>query len=377
MTKLFYIANIRIPTEKAHGVAIVKSCESFANAGVDTTLVVPRRRTPYEKSVFDTYGVKNIFVIRFLPTIDLINEKAGKFVFLLQTITFQFSVVAFLLFKDRTTIVFTREASMIPLRILGYKLVFECHVIPKDRALFFALARHASRIVVISAALKRAFIEAGFAPDSVLIAPSGVDLSTFDIDTSKEQARKLLDLPQEARIAVYTGNFTTMGEDKGISDILKALPDVPDVLFVAAGGSDRDRGRYVKEASDLGILGRVVLRGSTTQKMLALYQKAADILLMPFPDTPHYRNHMSPVKMFEYMSAKRPVIASSLPTISEVLDDTTAIMVPAGDPVSLARAMKDFIPAHGETIAARAYEKVFSLYTWKKRTERILSFIGQ
>jgi glycosyltransferase involved in cell wall biosynthesis len=369
--KIFYVANIRIPTEKAHGVAIVKSCEAFAKEGIEVMLVVPHRRTPFEKDVFETYGVKKIFSIRFLPVIDIIGEKAGPFAFWLETVTFYLSLLFFLLAKSRKTIIYTREPGFILLRLLGFNIAFECHLIPKQQSFFFFLCRRASSIAVISEALKRVFVESRFAPDSILVAPSGVDLSIFDIDMSKEQARRGLDLPIDAKIAMYTGNFTTMGEDKGISDILRALPDAPDIVFVAAGGSEKDRLQYVTFASELGVLGRVILRGSTTQKMLAMYQKAADVLLMPFPDTPHYRNHMSPVKMFEYMAAKRPIIASDLPTIREVLDDSNAVIVPPGNVEKLAAALSS-IPDNA--LAAKAYSDV-ARYSWSARTKNIIRHI--
>jgi glycosyltransferase involved in cell wall biosynthesis len=263
------------------------------------------------------------------------------------------------------------------LRYFGFKVVFECHLISKNRSAFFALARRAHSVVVISEALKNAFVDAGFRPEDILVAPSGVDLSVFDIEVSKEDARKALDLPQDAFIALYTGNFTTMGEDKGISDILKALPDAPDVLFVAAGGSEKDRDRYVRQASELGVLGRVILRGSTTQKMLALYQKAADVLMMPFPDKPHYRHHMSPVKMFEYMAGKRPIIASDLPTIREVLDETNSVIVLPGEPKKIAEALRELAADNGTPFAERAYAKVHELYSWQMRTQRVLKHIGK
>ena len=76
--KLIYIANARIPTEKAHGIAIARSCEAFARAGVETELIVPRRRTPFQTDLFETYHVERNFLVRFLPTIDLIREKAGR-----------------------------------------------------------------------------------------------------------------------------------------------------------------------------------------------------------------------------------------------------------------------------------------------------------
>lgn len=373
--RIFYVANIRIPTEKAHGVAIVRSCESFGKSGVETTLIVPRRRTPFEKDVFETYCVDPVFGVTYLPTLDLISENANRLIFWVQTVTFQISLFFYLLFNSRDTILYTRDPGFMLLSLLGYRVVFECHLIPKNRTVFFALVRKAHRVIVISEALKKAFVEAGFESRSVLVAPSGVDLEVFDIDVSQEKAREILDLPQKQYIGVYTGNFTTMGKDKGISDILKSLTSCPEVLFVAAGGSDKDRARYEREAMELGVGGRVILRGSTTQKNLALYQKAADVLLMPFPDTPHYRNHMSPVKMFEYMAARRLIIATGLPTIREVLDEESAYIVPPGDTAALAAALHSIGNSNTNNLADTAYDRVKSNYSWRTRTERILKHI--
>jgi len=375
--KLFYIANNRIPTEKAHGVAIVKACEAFAQAGAETSLIIPKRRNPIEKDVYEVYGVQPIFSVRFLPTIDLLSRNAGSLIFWLQTWTFQLSVFFFMLFKSRKTIVYTRDPVFIMLRMLGFKVAFECHLIPNRRAAFFSLARKANKIVVISEALKRAFIDEGFREKDMLIAPSGVDLSIFDIELSKEDARRELELPQKKFIAMYTGNFTTMGEDKGIADILKALVRIPEAIFVAVGGSEKDILRYQKQSEELKVSDRAIFRGTTTQHMLAMYQKAADVLLMPFPDTPHYRNHMSPVKMFEYMASKRPIIASDLPTIREVLNEKNAFIVPPGDITILAKTIR-YVREDKESInslAGIAYADV-ARFGWHSRTENILKHIS-
>jgi hypothetical protein len=86
--KLYYIANVRIPTEKAHGVAIVKACEAFAKTGVETELIVPKRRTPYEKDVYETYDVERNFIVKFLPTVDFISSKSGRAIFLASKLEF-------------------------------------------------------------------------------------------------------------------------------------------------------------------------------------------------------------------------------------------------------------------------------------------------
>lgn len=50
--KITYIANIRIPTEKAHGYAIMKMCEQFAKLGASLDLVVPDRRNQLKEDPF-------------------------------------------------------------------------------------------------------------------------------------------------------------------------------------------------------------------------------------------------------------------------------------------------------------------------------------
>ena len=97
---------------------------------------------------------------------------------------------------------------------------------------------------------------------------------------------------------------------------------------------------------------------------------------MPFPDIPHYRNHISPVKMFEYMASKRPIIATDLPTIREVLYESTAIIVPPGNPEALAAAVRKLREnsTGGKACALRAYENV-RRYTWDVRMQRVAAFI--
>jgi glycosyltransferase involved in cell wall biosynthesis len=374
--KILYIANARMPTEKAHGLTIAKSCESFAKAGAHVTLVIPRRYTSLKGDVFSAYSLERVFKVARFPVIDVMHYSENRAAYFFYAPTFYLSVLLYVLFRSRSSIIYTRDPRLIALSRLGFKVVYECHHVFDRRKSFFTGCRRAYRIVTISQALKNTFVQQGFDERSILVAPSGVDLSTFDIDVPKEVARRTLDLPQEARIAVYTGNFTTMGADKGIADIVRALEHVSDVLFVGVGGSEQDIGRYRTLAQERGVEKRVLLFGHRPQAELALFQKAADVLLMPFPDMPHYRNNMSPVKMFEYMASGVTIIASDLPTIREVLNGENSYIVPPNDPQKLAHAITQVFgqPAVAQAKAVRAHHEV-SAYSWKQRAERVLSFI--
>lgn len=373
---LIYLANVRMPTEKAHGIAIMRSCAAFAASGATVELVVASRRNSIGEDPFVYYGIDRIFPIRKIPVFDFEPWIRGGLWFIIESISFYIASALWLAVQSRSKIIYTRDPVAIIFSLIGFRVVYECHTIPNSM-LFRILLRRAFRVIPISHALADTLARLGYERSNMLVAPSGVDLKTFDIDLAQGEARKQLHLPLTGSIAVYTGNFTTMGVDKGIADIIKSLTFARGISFVAVGGSVIDIERYEKIAEESGVRSRVTLRGHATQSVLATYQKAADVLLMPFPDTHHYRSHMSPVKMFEYMAARRPIIASNLPTIREVLNDENSLLIPPGDDKALASGMEMLVadPDRAMAIADRAYREVQE-YSWAARTKRILSLLA-
>jgi len=122
-----------------------------------------------------------------------------------------------------------------------------------------------------------------------------------------------------------------------------------------------------------------VLIGEVSQPELALYQKASDALIMYFPDKLHYREFMSPMKMFEYMASNRPIITSDLPSVRDVLNEQNAFFVPPQKPSVLAHAIKSILsdPVEAERRANLAYKKVTQEYTWAKKAERVHMFLSK
>jgi len=107
------------------------------------------------------------------------------------------------------------------------------------------------------------------------------------------------------------------------------------------------------------------------------WSKAVDILVLPNSGkTEISRNRTSPMKMFEYMASKRPIIASNLPSIREILNENNAILVKSDDSEYLANNINltfketDF----ANKISIQAHKDVQD-YNWNKRVEKILKFI--
>src|SRR5690348_12239384 len=91
--KLLYLANIRLPTPKAHGLQIMQMCEAVAQAGVDVTLIIPDRFNRPELVNADPwiyYGVDHNFAIQWVACLDLFRWRLNflRIAFALQTFSY-------------------------------------------------------------------------------------------------------------------------------------------------------------------------------------------------------------------------------------------------------------------------------------------------
>ena len=104
---------------------------------------------------------------------------------------------------------------------------------------------------------------------------------------------------------------------------------------------------------------------------------ACDILASPHVPNPDGSAFFgSPTKLFEYMAMGRPIVASALEQIADVLsDEETALLVPPGDIDALANALLRLIdtPALGRRLGANAREAALQRHTWQRHTQRILA----
>ncbi len=382
--KILYIANIRIPTEKAHGHQIMKMCEVFSSQKCQVELLAPNRINKNFKNIniFDYYKIKNNFSIKKLSSIDpTILFKAPHGVYIKFQLTFFIiSLFFYLLFykKNKQDIFYTRDEYLLPLlQKFKQRVVWESHALPSNKKRYIKFFKKCYKIIVLTQALKKELIDLGVAEDNILVSPDAVDLDIFDIDMSKSDARAKLNLPDNKIILGYTGTFKTKGMDKGIDDIIKSMKTLSDnIIFVAIGGNEKDIESYNKIATDNNLSDRVILLEKVDQKKLAIYQKAFDVLLMPFPNKKHYAYYMSALKMFEYMAAKRPIVSSDLPSIREVLNENNAVLVKADDPKMLSQGIQALLgdKNFANKISKQAFTDV-QKYTWIARVKNIISFI--
>src|SRR3989338_1038333 len=182
--KLFYIANARLPTEKAHGMQIMKSCEAFARAGIEVELIVPRRRNPMAADPFEYYKVERSFTIRTAPTFDTV--RFGRLGFLIELFSFLVAARAYLLWKR--CFVYTREEWV---GLFFGRFALETHAVPHQSGFLRRYISRKARVhFVLTSFIKTELIRQGVTENRIAIAPDAVDLLQFDIPLSKASARE-------------------------------------------------------------------------------------------------------------------------------------------------------------------------------------------
>jgi glycosyltransferase involved in cell wall biosynthesis len=188
----------------------------------------------------------------------------------------------------------------------------------------------------------------------------------------KEEAREQLGLEITASIVLYTGHLYGW---KGVDTLALSAKKVPEAQFIFVGGREWDDMPAFREQYE--DISNIRVTGHRPYQELALWQKAADVLVLPNSGKEDIsRFYTSPMKLFGYMASGRPVIASDLPSVREVVTDRAVLFIPPDDPEALSAAIKKIL-SDGllqERLATEALREVQN-HTWKKRARRISSFI--
>lgn len=372
--RLVYITNTRLPTEKVHGYQICKMCEEFSNVGLGVKLLVPTRINPIKEDVFSFYGLEKNFTINYIKSFDFLKfvKYLGKYSFYLQSLLFFIKLV----FRkiDKEAIIYTRNPEIGWLfGLRGYRAIYEAHKWPGSKiSLYIFLLRKVDKIICNSKGTEKKFRETGFI--NTMVAPNGVDLEKFEIKKSVRKLREELSLPKEKKVVMYVGHLYKW---KGIDVMIKAteiLSVSRDIIFILIGGVDKDIKKY-KQIIKNKRLASIVLFGHQKKERIPKFLKCADVLLLPnAPVTQESIEFTSPIKMFEYMAAKRPIVASDLPSIREILNKNNAVLVKPDDSKALAGGIKKVLENLDLTkkISEQAYKDV-QKYTWNKRAKLIVN----
>ena len=398
--RILYFADIRFPLERANGIQTMETCHALAARGHTVHLVVkPDTHVP-ARDPFEFYGLS--------PTKSLVIERANapKGAGLLARVGYMSFVFGRAIGKARADVILTRDLGVAAalLKIpagLRAPLVYESHGYAPDVAAALPalvataqpasaakLARLAAReaqvwkqadgYVTITHALA-AGMERRFGKRTRLaVVPDGMrpPAPAVTVQPAVGPPAPLASASQP--LVAYAGHLYAW---KGVDTLLEAVALMPGVQCLIVGGhaAEPDLSRVQQLAADLGIGGRVEFTGLVAPSDVPAQLARATMLVLPNPESAISTHFTSPLKLFEYMAAARPIIASDLPAIREVLrDGENALLVEPGTPPAIAAAMQRLIddPLLAGRLAATASADA-AAYTWPRRAERLETLLAE
>lgn len=398
--KVAEIASGHIPSRWAHSINVVSHASAFAKAGHQVELFSVERfyeaRLRRQTSLAEWYGVHDI-------PVTYVRENGWKYYF--ETPLVQRAFGFFNRVTDHRYFPVSRTARKIarivsergiqfchcrsndvvpPLLKLGIPLVWETHnptvrtQVPIIRQILNEAHNPNFRALFTQNKMVRdAYLALDFPQEKIVVHPNAIDLELYQpeqLDSQIKSIRQEMDTGREEFVVAYTGHLYP---GRGIDDLLEAAKRCAGFKFWVVGGNPEDVDRHKHHARQLG-LKNVVFTGFVSKGRIPAITRAADVLIMPYTrETPTWRE-MSPIKMYEYLAAGRPVIATDLPNISEVIETGVhGLLVPEKSPAEIAHGIgKLAADAALCRQMGAASAKLAQKYSFRTRVEHILSFAG-
>lgn len=164
-------------------------------------------------------------------------------------------------------------------------------------------------------------IARGFAPDKYIARIEDITLLATD-NEGTDPLRERLGIT--GLMVMYVGNLEKyQGIDLLIESFREALAQKDDLNLVIIGGNKEDISFYQQRAEQLGIHKNIFFCGPRPVHLLGYYLKQADILV-----SPRMQGNNTPMKIYSYLDSGKPVLATRLPTHTQVLDSTIAYLAP-------------------------------------------------
>lgn len=372
--KYYYVANARIPNEKAHGIQIAKMCEALLEEGRDLELVVPSR-VPGNPSLAEYYGLRIDVPVTYLGVPNTYTW--GKVGYVFASVLFMFAYLMYLggkRIRGESFLVYTIDMdsfSSAAIRLLNVPYASEMHVgRPTHFASRFFIAG-ISRIVAITSGVKESLAHTFTLNESkFIIEPNGVDLELFTDALPQKEARRTLGLREDEKIALYVGRFYPW---KGLDTLISAaaILEKESIRVIVLGGSQKE----LQEVTGMLVPAFLDCREAVPYGEVPSWLSAADVtLVLGTSKSEESFRYTSPMKVFEYLAVGRPIVASRTPALEGLLGQGVAFYCEPDNPESLVEAIRTALQTPEKDRMAQG-RRVAIAHSWEARAQRIGAFL--
>jgi glycosyltransferase involved in cell wall biosynthesis len=191
---------------------------------------------------------------------------------------------------------------------------------------------------------------------------------------TRDEHEEIDDLPDGgAPLVMYVGNLQRyQGIDLLLESFRRALAEAPEALLVVIGGDGESLAHYRARGAELGIAESVRWLGPRPVERLGSYLRRATVLV-----SPRIHGDNTPMKVYSYLDSGRPLLATRLPTHTQVLDDEVAKLADP-EPEAMGSALAELLRdgALRTRLAANARELARREYTPEAFRGKLLRFYG-
>lgn len=381
--KIVYITNARLPTEKAHGVQIIKMIEALSSLNNEVVLISPNRiqnEISHKTSVFDFYNVEKIFEHNLINFMDPYKYRSLMPKFFYRFFSFLVNLLwgiksakigsklngDFYIFRDNTPF------SYLFCAIFSKKCVIEFHDIPPFLSrLIFKLGLMISGKTVCFAVTNK-LSEDLFHKFGKVKNLKKIDTLHDGVDLIKFKNNKIIE--NSTPLLTYCGSLS---KSKGIDLIINSAKYINNVEFLIIGGLKVDVDHYKKIANDNGVK-NINFIGQVNYSDVPNLLNKSDILLLPSSaKNIKSRNYTSAMKLFEYMSIGKPIIASNIPSNTEILENNlNCLLFEPDNPKSMVEKINTLInDKELNKKITKNSSKLAIKYSWTERSKKMIKRI--
>lgn len=267
--------------------------------------------------------------------------------------------------------VFTRDLYIaMLLSHFGINVVWECHQKLSSTARFMVRLfgrRKCFRVLAISSSLSK--------HGGILVSPDRLfvyhDCANF-LRCAEEELKcfqtELISKYGE-KIACYTG---ALHKGRDVYSLTPLFSSFPDWSFLIVGG--RDKSEVIQYREAVSKFPNVYVIGRVDQDKAKYYQCCANVLLYPLTKTNPLWRWTSPLKLFEYMAAGRPIVASVIGSVSEILDDENAFCFEGEE--GIVQAFSNYLSSPAEVVSRKVEKNIESVrivFNWGARAKYIIN----
>ncbi|UOD80483.1 glycosyltransferase [Paenarthrobacter ureafaciens] len=233
------------------------------------------------------------------------------------------------------------------------------------------IMRSADLVVTLGDAMRQNIMAAGVSEDRILISPNAVGGDYLLEPMTHDAARLALGLDPEG---LYVGTVSSLVDYEGLNDLVSAFallaPRLPKLRLVVVGDGTAAPALH-DQVRRLGLSERTVFTGRVPADQARIYHQALDVFVVPRKDLAVTRS-VTPLKPVEALASARPVVASNLAALREIVHDgVNGRLTDAESPALLAEALGELLEDRGlrRRMGEAGRAEVLATRTWKANAQ--------